>query len=648
MHRRFTKQTINLLANEKVTLMAQLEGFEELEKKYADVEGQLEKTRQMAKEVVARLKVAEEEREGTARRLEEVEKKEKAVSDKARDMELQRSSVGAGGAGWEAETEPDECDELTSSNERTIQEKTELQNELKELKSSHASLSTSHTDSEQACSSLESQFEALQAMVVSLQHQVSQLSSDLASHLNEVRTLEAEAKAQADDAEWVKNELQAENSELLAQLEEMRPKVVELSNKITEDEERMWNAEKRARGLGEEVERLERVLDERDAALQDAEGRVRELEDEMKKMEGKHASHVRLAHELVASKKTMEKLESKLEGLKTVVKERKREAKRLEEEVKNWEAEAELVRGALESSQVAEKEAVGMEGANVLQESPRNGQVNLSDELLSNLRQQHTLDMLTAHSRIRELETKVFDAQVETHVFQRRIKQLEDELLQLRASKSALATPSSERQSFNSMRPHTKVLAPRPVYEDNLLAETRREHPYIPVTSGGCSPGPEAGSQDISQSPAGNREARNAKKTHWQPWQDRFLTKVVLTYRPFLVDHCEVAAAWDGLAQRLLEDSRSQGPRSVIDRTGGACRARFKRLIRTQKINETMSLQKTGTDEEECDEDSPRMSKMPQIAPLHRRRTLKASRRIIDSPLTTKVSRKWHVTHCII
>ncbi|KIJ24400.1 hypothetical protein M422DRAFT_274842 [Sphaerobolus stellatus SS14] len=83
--------------------------------------------------------------------------------------------------------------------------------------------------------------------------------------------------------------------------------------------------------------------------------------------------------------------------------------------------------------------------------------------------------MLTAHSRIRELETKVFDAQAETYVFQRRITQLEDKLLQLRASKSALATPSSERQSFNSVRPHTKVLASRPVYEDNLSAETRHK-----------------------------------------------------------------------------------------------------------------------------------------------------------------------------
>ncbi|KIJ42260.1 hypothetical protein M422DRAFT_31414 [Sphaerobolus stellatus SS14] len=39
---------------------------------------------------------------------------------------------------------------------------------------------------------------------------------------------------------------------------------------------------------------------------------------------------------------------------------------------------------------------------------------------------------------------------------------------------------------------------------------------------------------------------------------------------------------------------------------------------------------------------------MPQIAPLHRRRNLKVSIHIIDSPLTTKVSRTWHVTHCII
>ncbi|KIJ29824.1 hypothetical protein M422DRAFT_214820 [Sphaerobolus stellatus SS14] len=572
------KKTIQLLVDEKVSLSAQLEGVEEMERRYADVEAQLEKTKALSKDLVGRLKVAEEEREGTARRLEEVVEKERVVAESARDMELEledarqttndlRSRLQESERKLRALEEDDRAetlernlkasqdratelelqigkmkqnltsitsgrdemnrkiDDLMTTNERILQEKTELQHELDEFKASHMALSSSHTDSEQARSSLESELEISQATVVSLQHQVSQLSSDLASHarqLNEARNLEAEAKARADDAERAKNDLQAENSGLLAQLEEMRPKVVELSNKNAEDEERVWKAEKRVQGLEREVERLEGLLEERNGAAEDAEVRVRVLEDEMKKREGKHAdelrtlgesvgetqvAHAGLAHELAASKEVIERLEAQVGELKKAAKERKHEVQRVKEELKNREAETELLRGALETTQAAEQDAVAMvqrsqadveslrdqlalredeiarlretEGS-MASQSPRVPQASFSEELLSNLRQQHALDMSTSHSRIRELETAVFDAEASAHAFQRKVTQLEEELLQLR-TKSALGSPTrptSERHSISSARPHTplrRVLAPRPVYEANLSAETRHK-----------------------------------------------------------------------------------------------------------------------------------------------------------------------------
>ncbi|KIJ37542.1 hypothetical protein M422DRAFT_259898 [Sphaerobolus stellatus SS14] len=76
------------------------------------------------------------------------------------------------------------------------------------------------------------------------------------------------------------------------------------------------------------------------------------------------------------------------------------------------------------------------------------------------------------------------------------------------------------------------------------------------------------------------KQARNAKNPHW----------------PFLAKSCKPTAVWDALTVKMLEDSTRQG--SVINCTGAACRARFKRLVKGHKNDETHSLQKTGTNEE--------------------------------------------------
>lgn len=80
------------------------------------------------------------------------------------------------------------------------------------------------------------------------------------------------------------------------------------------------------------------------------------------------------------------------------------------------------------------------------------------------------------------------------------------------------------------------------------------------------------------------RQKRNGGRGKWMPWQDRYLASETWALRPFAQPKNERAAAWDALAARMLADSTQQGPNSVIDRTGNACRGRMKKLLDIHRV----------------------------------------------------------------
>ncbi|KIJ32602.1 hypothetical protein M422DRAFT_52813 [Sphaerobolus stellatus SS14] len=517
------KLTIKLLVSEKTSLTAQLEGVEELERKYADVEAQLkdskedeggqkrekaaferareqelelEDARQTTNDLMSRL----QESERKLRALEEddravtLERNLKASQDRVTELELQIGKLKQNLTNTNHERDDlKKMDELTENNEAVTQEKTTLQQELEEIKSIHSTASSSLFGAEQARSSLQFLLEATEATVAGLQHQVSQLSSDSpAMHVSSTRHDPSRRKLDV----------------VPLRLEEIRPQVVELSNKNAEDERRVWVAEKKVKELESEVERLEGVGQERTDALEEAEGKAKALDDDMNKMEKKHGnvfktlgesvsdtqvSHAGLAHELADSKAAVAKLEKEVAELRRRDGDVGFEVKRLNDELESRTTELLTVREQLDKSQAEEQEAVAMvqrsqvevetlrEREDVIvklrkrvsaseQASPTQPSgPNLSDELLFNLRQQHALDMSTAYYRIQEPETQVF-------VMHR---------LQPTSSNvgSALASPQSSvdrRASLSSNRPLTppslhRVLAPGPVYEDSLPAETHHK-----------------------------------------------------------------------------------------------------------------------------------------------------------------------------
>ncbi|KAJ6537948.1 hypothetical protein B0H19DRAFT_1270327 [Mycena capillaripes] len=98
-----------------------------------------------------------------------------------------------------------------------------------------------------------------------------------------------------------------------------------------------------------------------------------------------------------------------------------------------------------------------------------------------------------------------------------------------------------------------------------------------------------------------NAQAVRARSPRWQSWQDRYLVQAVDQTRPFLLDASEREGGWNETAAVLLRDSHTAGPRSIVDRTGSACKNRFMKLMKEHKKGETELRMKTGAVEEISD-----------------------------------------------
>ena len=109
------------------------------------------------------------------------------------------------------------------------------------------------------------------------------------------------------------------------------------------------------------------------------------------------------------------------------------------------------------------------------------GPSSLDEEMISTIRQQQTLELSAAQSRIRALETSLFDADARSHALQRQLNALE--LDQRRQSFSSTPPRPSSRGSTSDLRkasfvPHKPSnLAATPVLslEEQLSPETRHK-----------------------------------------------------------------------------------------------------------------------------------------------------------------------------
>lgn len=91
-------------------------------------------------------------------------------------------------------------------------------------------------------------------------------------------------------------------------------------------------------------------------------------------------------------------------------------------------------------------------------------------------------------------------------------------------------------------------------------------------------------SPDLSDLAPANPQATRARSPRWQSWQDRYLVQAVDQTRPFLLDTSQREEGWNETAKVLLRESRAVGPRSIVDRTGAACKNRFTKLMKEHRV----------------------------------------------------------------
>jgi len=380
------------------------------------------------------------------------------------------------------------------------------------LSADHAALQAS-TDSVTALrdtlqsekSSLESQLAASEGSLIELKVQLSKLSSDHGTATRQLSLLQTDlvtAQRRADRSDEAHRSLQSENVELMESLNEMRGRIVELNQDKVELEEKIENIQRELkyrdgavggleanlqqssarceelehelRGLeehlGKEKFQWERMDSEREKALVEVEAKLKESEAIVTQLAAERNTHhlamTRSQAELQRCQEEVDRRASELQATKREREETDRLVRALEEvqamrsEGVAKDEEIQRLREDLEASALGPLRA----------SSPavHGSKSSLNDEMFESVKQQNALEHSQAQSRIRTLETEVYQEQAKTHTLQRRIQSLEEDLSKLRTD--------LQRQQSTSPRSHAYPTRPSPLRQNSerKSAEYRR------------------------------------------------------------------------------------------------------------------------------------------------------------------------------
>jgi chromosome segregation ATPase len=374
-------------------------------------------------------------------------------------------------------------------------------------------------------SSLHSQSAMAQKAFTEVQEKLTMALTELATSSRQLHGAQAElrnANRRAEEAEKTQKDLQTEGTNLMRSLDEMRPKIVELTGVKLE--------------LGEQVDALEQAMRSRDATIMQLESAVDEIRDQKESAEKLRAeilaAHLKEQSSAMENSTELQKAFAELQAefeisrasVLTLEAERSRHhqaaSRQLEEidrltNVLQTQAEelSSTQRECAELQNAREEHASFLEGARIEIESLRaevtgkdeemerlkqavssspspTGRQSLDGEILSAVRQQHALDLSAAHSNIRALETSVFEAEAKSHILQKQVGTLQDELTQLRKASRIVSRsfspglpsrPSSRVSNQglltrNGLKPGNLAPPPsRSVFDHGLPAETRHK-----------------------------------------------------------------------------------------------------------------------------------------------------------------------------
>ncbi|KAH7915714.1 hypothetical protein BJ138DRAFT_997362 [Hygrophoropsis aurantiaca] len=534
-----------------------------------------EREHQLALATVEELRGTADQHQRRARELEEqiqsddraerLEESLKNTQDRADELEFQLSKLKQTHAA--IKTEKDEIESQLRSHRA----------EGSELKTKHVALEEQHSSLQhhfeiisgdkdalfEEKSALQSQVEFNQSAVRQLQQKLGEVASELSSSDRALQNAQNElriATRRAEDAERIQKDLQAEGTTLMRSLDEMRPKIVELTASKLE--------------LVEKIGKLEHDQKNRDAVISKLENEVieatthadelRELQEDATSVREKDTisfqrtiaelqrGYMDLEKELEASQGAVRSLDTERTRLRqTEIKQLEAiarltgDAQRQEEDIASLESqvrsyrtsheeqhgfidrsndELESLRAELVSREAEIEELREMVSSAATSQGPR----SLDDEMLSSLRQQHAIELSSASSQIRALETSVFEAQATSHKLQKQISILEDQLAQTRSASRAtsrpfspgIPRPSSRAQSQTDVRrgsfghkPSNLAPLSRSVFDVGLSPETRHKRQVslsmlkARIDSEAAAAGSHSSSRALSPIPQGSRAA---------------------------------------------------------------------------------------------------------------------------------------------
>ena len=104
---------------------------------------------------------------------------------------------------------------------------------------------------------------------------------------------------------------------------------------------------------------------------------------------------------------------------------------------------------------------------------------NLNDEVQSAVKQEHELELSAAQSKIRSLETSVFNAEAQARALQKQVAAMEDEMARLRAGRQSM---EHGRRSFSSQRSMEGGRMPPSELIDRDLPPATRHQRQIALT----------------------------------------------------------------------------------------------------------------------------------------------------------------------
>lgn len=429
----------------------------------------------------------------------------------------------------------EERDRISAELEKHLQAETSWQSKHAALEAEHSAVQETLA----ACESeknalnqdkdiLQSEVHAIQTDITLLQDKLTQSALELVSQTRQLQAVQSElksAKRRAEEAERIQTDLQSEGTDLMRSLEEMRPRIVELTGEKLELSEKVSGLEGEVRSRDTAIAKLEAELDQYRELKEEAERRLEETVERYEKerstektaAEDINKSHAEVTDELDSALATIRMLEKErsvhhqeagrqLQEIERLTQSSTLQAERIaalrqevderndiqvseallraihciqtkhllaiqneeQEYIMQAQSEIEGLRQAVEGR---DEEIERLRVATSGDDTPR----SLDDEMLSSLKQIHALELSASQSRIRSLESAIFEAEARAHELQKQVAMLEDQRL-----RTLSPPPVTVRPSSHSASSHTHMNPPIPIprsraIDQNLSPEARHK-----------------------------------------------------------------------------------------------------------------------------------------------------------------------------